>query len=57
MMPLGGLKIGYLAEHLGPVAAVRINVALCLAAVAALLAWSRVEEVDEKRRLAWDLAA
>ncbi len=43
LMPVGGLEIGFLAEQIGAVAAVRINAALALAAVAALFAWSQAD--------------
>jgi MFS family permease len=43
MMPLGGLEIGYLAEHLGAPWAVRINTTACLVIAAALYWWSHRE--------------
>lgn len=47
LMPVGGLEIGFLAERIGPLAAVRINAALCLLLTVALFAWS---ERDRRRR-------
>lgn len=49
LMPLGGLQIGFLAEHLGSVAAVRINAVLCLLVALALLGWSEVELRGQRR--------
>jgi MFS family permease len=43
LMPLGGMEIGALAEHVGAVLAVRINAGLCLLISVALLIWSEWE--------------
>lgn len=51
LMPLGGLEIGYLAEHLGPSMAVKINASACLIVTATLFAWARREEVAQRRLL------
>lgn len=41
MMPLGGLLIGFMAEHLGTMTAIRINAVLCLVVAALLFTWSQ----------------
>jgi MFS family permease len=51
LMPLGGLEVGFLAERMGVSAAVRLNLALCLLATAALWAWSRAEEAGTALRV------
>ena len=43
LMPVGGFEIGLLAEVVGPVSAVRINVLVFLALTAALFQWSNRE--------------
>jgi MFS family permease len=42
-LPVGGLQIGYLAETVGAVAAVRINASICLVVTVVLFAWSQIE--------------
>jgi MFS family permease len=42
-LPVGGLQIGYLAEHLGTVTAVRLDAALCLILALGLFGWSEIE--------------
>ena len=49
LMPLGGLQIGFLAERIGAVNAVRANAALCLLAACALFAWSQADRRSEER--------
>jgi len=41
LMPLGGLIIGFVAEHAGPMNAIRLNTALCAAVTVVLFAWSQ----------------
>jgi hypothetical protein len=43
MMPLGGLQIGFLAEHVGATQAIRLNAAVLLVAAAAIIAWHRAD--------------
>jgi MFS family permease len=43
LMPLGGLEVGFLAERLGPVTAVRINATIALVIVIGIFAWSHLE--------------
>jgi MFS family permease len=52
LMPVGGLEIGFLAEHLNPTGALRINATLCLTITLALYAWSLLERPAAERRLA-----
>jgi MFS family permease len=49
LMPLGGLEIGFLAEHLNAAVAVRINAAICFVITIALLGWSRAEQLAGQR--------
>jgi MFS family permease len=42
LMPLGGLEIGFLAQHLGAVDAVRINASIALVVCASLFTWSEL---------------
>jgi MFS family permease len=56
IMPLGGLEIGYLSDHFGPVAAVRLNAMLCLIIVGSLFGWSRREERSARSRLQMESA-
>lgn len=41
LMPLGGLLIGFLAEHIGPMNAIRASAVACLVATLSLFAWSQ----------------
>ncbi len=43
LMPLGGLEIGFLADAMGPVRAVRLNAIIYLATIVSLFAWSQAE--------------
>lgn len=43
-MPVGGLEIGYLAQHIGAMNAVRINAVIFLGVTLAMLAWSLLEQ-------------
>jgi predicted MFS family arabinose efflux permease len=43
LMPLGGLLIGFLAERIGTMQAIRLSVAVCVAATSLLFAWSQRE--------------
>ena len=44
LFSIGGLEMGFLAEHLHPQGAVRINAVLCLLITGALLAWSMADK-------------
>ncbi|HVK03178.1 MAG TPA: MFS transporter [Armatimonadaceae bacterium] len=54
MMPVGGLAIGFVAERIGAASAIRLNVFLCLAVVAALFAWSNRDLAATRRAAAVD---
>jgi MFS family permease len=41
MMPLGGLLVGFMAEHQGAMTAIRINSLLCLLVTGLLFVWSQ----------------
>ena len=43
LVPLGGLEIGFLAEHMNASAAVRTNAGICLVAVVVIFVWSQVD--------------
>lgn len=49
LFPVGGLEIGFLAEHLTANHAVQINASLCLIVTLALLGWSLAETRPNKR--------
>lgn len=48
LFPLGGLQIGFLAQRLGAVLAIRLSAGVCLLVTLALLAWS---EMERRQRL------
>lgn len=43
LMPLGGLLIGFVAEHIGALHAIRINAILCLVIALSIFTWSQRE--------------
>ena len=45
LMPVGGLEVGFLAEHLGAHDAVRINATVALVVAIGLFAWSEVSAI------------
>lgn len=51
LMPLGGLEIGFLAQHLGAVVAVRVNASIILCVTTALFLWSWSEQRAPESRL------
>ncbi|HEV2471524.1 MAG TPA: MFS transporter [Chthonomonadales bacterium] len=46
LMPLGGLEIGFVAQHTSAVVAVRIDAGLCLLGSIALFAWSSIDRAS-----------
>ena len=48
LMPLGGLLIGFVAEHIGPMNAIRANAVTCIVATLALFAWSQSDHVSRQ---------
>ena len=50
-MPVGGLEIGFLADHLGARPAVWINTGICLIIAAGLYAWSLSEARNARREV------
>jgi MFS family permease len=52
LFPIGGLTIGFLAQHLSASIAIRINATICLLICLTLLAWSLAERRALERALA-----
>jgi MFS family permease len=50
LMPVGGLEIGFLTEHLGVTNAVRINACVALGVTAALFMWSQLSARESQAR-------